>query len=332
MKIGVRKVLRWILSFGCVLVVGVVLFAMVASDGWKASAMETVWRVARPVVLVFKGRSDLALHRLPDIKFHGLVQNSRTGEGIANLPVELRWEDFSLSGRSSRTVTTDEHGRFELEGVIAGYLFVDLKKPRGYDVLDGNPVAFFSTNSSVVLPPARNSPALPFPSNDKPAVFKLQPIVTNDRVVSGFGTADSPKQPRGHAFTFTADSGPIRFRFNDPKFEGRTDGLEVIIEATREAYIDGKEGWKCRISVPDGGLVQVHDRFDFVAPETGYAEELSLSIDRNWAKLFFFGKNREGTYFRLATFLNPIRGHNALAELSVDLDGSRNLDGRHSAQ
>ncbi len=90
--------------------------------------------------------------------------------------------------------------------------------------------------------------------------------------------------------------------------------------------------WKCRISVPGGGLVERTDTFEFMAPTEGYEPAFEISMDQaadRWQKGFdgqYFAKLKNGAFarftlklttggdhfFMIESYHNPKPGHRNL--------------------
>jgi hypothetical protein len=116
---------------------------------------------------------------------------------------------------------------------------------------------------------------------------------------------------------------------------GRTNGPNRLqIEAWTQDQSKDEQGrypWRCRISIPGGGLVEREEQFAFEAPPAGYRESDEVVMEPNdtkWKKRFkkdYFAKLPDGTYarfqfeftsggehfFMVESYLNPKPGsHN----------------------
>lgn len=91
--------------------------------------------------------------------------------------------------------------------------------------------------------------------------------------------------------------------------------------------------WRCRISVPDGGLVERSGELSFDAPEVGYVP--SFEFDRHTeeqnrvpgsARKRFFVKTREGKYARIDFEMHAGGDHFFTLLSYLNPSGSRNLE------
>ncbi len=94
-----------------------------------------------------------------------------------------------------------------------------------------------------------------------------------------------------------------------------------------------KYDWKCRISVPDGGVLQSTEDLDFQAPPDGYQPayqiDMPASLENEWAnsaKRNFFLKLADGNYARMSFEMVAGGDHFFKLESYLNPSGSRNLE------
>ncbi|MDE3084494.1 MAG: hypothetical protein KGJ37_04635, partial [Verrucomicrobiota bacterium] len=110
----------------------------------------------------------------------------------------------------------------------------------------------------------------------------------------------------------------------DLKFECWTD--DTTVDAKRHY------SWRCRISVPEGGLIQRTAKLDFEAPEGGYQPSIEINMpimSEPWYPDFegeYFVKLRDGSYARAVISVATGGDHFATITSFLNPTGSRNLE------
>jgi hypothetical protein len=86
----------------------------------------------------------------------------------------------------------------------------------------------------------------------------------------------------------------------------KVDGLRVEAWTQNQSLDPEKRyNWRCRVSVPGGGLLECKEQFDFQAPTSGYKESdetVMTATDIPWKTRFtklFFAQLPSGRYARL---------------------------------
>lgn len=94
-----------------------------------------------------------------------------------------------------------------------------------------------------------------------------------------------------------------------------------------------KYDWKCRISVPGGGLRQSTEEFDFEAPLEGYEPfdeiDMPADLESGWgrrAERKYILKLGDGNYARIKFTMIAGGGHFFHLESFLNPSGSRNLE------
>lgn len=244
------------------------------------------------------------------ITFYGKVIDQH-GDPVPNARVGYSLLDkFNESGSNAHTYA-DNDGHINISGVKGAVLGVSVSKEGYYKIHNVSNQRFaygYGTDSSVK----------PAPTRDNPAVFILHKMGEMESLI----------------------------RLENPSFRLRKDGTPVIVDLatgressagqfkvqawTGERIPDGPRfyDWRCRVSVPGGGLVERRGELDFEAPVEGYREfdEIVMPKDaERWTKdvkKSYFIRLPDGRharisfsftsggyhYFRIDSYLNPKPG------------------------
>jgi hypothetical protein len=251
------------------------------------------------------------------IAFYGRAQDQH-GQPVAGAKVQYSALDKFWQPGTKYAGVTDASGYFSIAGIQGAALSVQVSK-EGYDRLYNQSDGAFSYGTT--YDPQRDRPT---PSKDNPAVFVLrkkapaEPLITVDR--------DVPV-PR--------DGAPVEVSLKTGKAVGVGQGdLKIECWTSSQAKdAQGRYEWRCRLSVPEGGLVTRKDvEHNFEAPENGYQQSVELHMpptaqawrrdhdEQYWVKL------RDGTYARMRLRLTTGGGHFASVVSYLNPSGSRNLE------
>ena len=104
------------------------------------------------------------------------------------------------------------------------------------------------------------------------------------------------------------------------------------MDSDKRPNAKGRYDWRCLISVPNGGLIERKDQFDFEAPTEGYKSSVEIVMSQtaeDWspqASREYFVKVADGRYARIK--FKMIAGGDHFLELESFLNpsGSRNLE------
>jgi hypothetical protein len=95
-----------------------------------------------------------------------------------------------------------------------------------------------------------------------------------------------------------------------------------------------KFNWRCKLTVPGGGLQVLTGEFPFLAPESGYQPSVEIdmpaSLDVGWrnkAATSYFLRLGNGDYARIEFEMIPYGEHFAMVKCYLNSTGSRNLEG-----
>lgn len=251
------------------------------------------------------------------IVFYGKVVDE-AGSPVPNAEVKLSPTDkpWSETATYYRT-TSDVQGLFSLTGAHGVDLAVWVAKEGYYSTAKSKGI-FAYGGAATTADKAR------LPTLDRPAIFVLKtmgatvPLMHLDRrsvVVPKNGTPTEIDLVSGA--TVPVGKGNLR--------------VEVWTQDdARNA--EGHYGWRCRVSVPGGGLAERRGAYDFEAPSDGYLSSVELSMTpaaptwRDDATQEYFARLADGRfmrfYFRILTggahffqieaYLNPERGNRNL--------------------
>ena len=289
------------------------------------------------MILLFSGVVYWMLHKSNVIK---LVQTVR----VFSYPIELYGKVVDVEGKPiagakvqqsftgkgcdcPEYLTTDENGAFYLSGKGSS-VFIRTSKEGYYETEQSKGTIGYTVPSD--RPPADD------PNN--PAIFVLRK----------HGEAELLVKYR-YSWGIPRDGTPVKVDLIEgkpnrySKFADDSEGAVIIRAWSPENKYDSngkpiRYGWKFEINAPNGGFVERTNRFDFIAPETGYTETLTFEMPEgskdwsewkhnvskelfarlpngNYSRLVFYyrpGKRKNGDTFRIESYTNP--------------SGSRNLE------
>lgn len=248
------------------------------------------------------------------IEFYGRVIDQE-GDPVPYANVGYTAADkFNASG-SNYTGQADAEGNFHIAGIRGAGLGVAVRKDGYYFVDETTDQSVLSSAATFAYGMGPDSYRRPAPTKDKPAVFVLHKMGETTPLVRVERSAHIPKD--GTPVTVDLRTGQLSPNGN------------FRIEAWTAAPAGGRKfTWRCRITVPDGGIVERKGQFDFEAPEDGYEESVELGMQQDakqWTsqqQRNFFMKLSDGRYARvnfrmiaggnhyfvLESFLNPKPG------------------------
>jgi hypothetical protein len=248
----------------------------------------------------------ITLAQSPLIYYGKVVDESN--QPIANVQVsytanavdESRQEVFNKG-----TVTSDERGLFKIDGINGIGLMLQISHPNYY----------------------------PYPENstgfDKRSIPRI-----------GYF---SDSEEKAELFRMHSKGHPVPLIFRSGGFHAPNDGSianfplrgNTRAEILGQLQIQGWNGlrsdtnsydWKVQLTMPEGGIVESTNYFDFVAPETGYSQNLDFQVSGSeMARKQYFLKLPSG-YIRFK--LEIIMGKDMFVsgDYYYNPDGSRNLE------
>jgi hypothetical protein len=252
---------------------------------------------------------------LTPITFYGKVvdENAQPVEGAQ---VEFDWNDLSPAGHSEVRTTSDAWGLFSLTGVQGKRLLVSVKKTGYYTWHERNQGSFeyASKSEDIYHKPDPNNPVLFYLKKKGEA----EPLVKIEKY-----------------FRIRRDGTPVSVDLLKGKEAPKGQGDLQVECWTADQHKDrfNRYNWRCRITVPNGGLIESTKEFDFEAPENGYRPsdeiEMPMSLAEKWrpeAEKRYFVKLGNGNYARIMFRMIAGGDHFFKIESFLNPSGSRNLE------
>jgi hypothetical protein len=248
------------------------------------------------------------------ISFFGKVVD-QTGTPIEAAKIYYSAADQYFGKSSKYEGISDSQGLFFIDGIKGAGVYVEVSKP-GYERIPNKSYASFGYGV-----PSGNQP----PSRADPAIFVLRKK----------GAAEPLVVVSSRQFELQKNGTPLGVNLkNGRKTVPGEQGIAV------ESWIDDdmqderhRFEWRCRISVPGGGLVERPDNLSFEAPETGYRafdETYMSQSNPKWKRAVqkdYFVKLQEGAYAHVRLELITGGKHNfCVLESFLNPSGSRNLE------
>jgi hypothetical protein len=251
------------------------------------------------------------------IEFWGKVIDQH-GNPVVGATVHYSAADKYFKDGTKYEGASDERGLFSISNIKGAGLYVRVSKD-GYYHIDDKSAHSFGYGS-----PSGEAP----PSKQQPAVFVLQKMGATEPLIKlGTGGVLVPK-----------DGTPkkLSLRRERARLSGSTSG-DLQIELWSDYQPPPPHGrvydWRCRISVPGGGLVERVGDFNFEAPTENYIDAFEYKMsatNERWQpsmKKEFFLRLADGCYGRVT--LNVISGGDVFVTLESYLNpvpGRRNLE------
>lgn len=248
------------------------------------------------------------------IEFYGKVIDDR-GAPVDGATIYYSVADQYFGDSSKYTGTSDSDGSFTISGVKGAGVYVEVSKEGYYRVTEKSYASF-----GYGVPSGRQPP-----SKDNPAIFVLRKKGIAEPLV--YVSSRQYKVPR--------DGTPFEIDLRTGRQAGAGAG-DVKVErwvSDQNKDAAGRFDWKCRISVPGGGLIEKTELFDFDAPENGYTEAVEIDMPKtlgsNWQRtkrVEYFLKLRDGPFARVVLTMHA--GHNnfLVMESFVNPSGSRHME------
>jgi hypothetical protein len=262
---------------------------------------------------------------LRSLVFHGKVVDER-GAPVADAKVSYSlMSNPDPNGSNTRgTTISGQDGRFVITSRGAG-IQVDVSKDGYYRVPRSNGVRGSSGGF-------RNYENLgdtdvPMPTEDKPAIF----------VLHGAGEAVALVHVGQHSISVPKDGTPTEIDLGTGQVVAAGKGQLRVEVWTQNQGMNPNKGehydWRCRLTIPGGGVVERKGQFDFEAPESGYRPSFETGMAKTaegWSDGFerqFFVRLADGRFARLS--LEVLTGGDHFIALESFLNptpGNRNLE------
>ena len=181
------------------------------------------------------------------ITFYGKVIDEK-GNPVTGAKATFSASDLSETGNTRYEVTSENDGRFSLEGVKGGGILIHVEK-EGYYAPIGGQYFYYSHGTKHI------------PDPNDPVVFYLHKKGEAAELVKVDKTVRIPK-----------DGTPVEISLLTGKAAPAGQGHIKVECWTMDQNKNevGRYDWRCRITVPNGGLIEPTQEFDFEAPADGY--------------------------------------------------------------
>ena len=274
-----------------------------------AATSPTVQSIERKEV-VAKVQSALAT----PITFHGTVID-QNDDPVPDATVNYGALDKFNAPGSQYHDKSDADGTFAITGIVGAALSVGVRK-EGYYMIDGKSANTFAYG--IGPDSVRREP----PTKDNPAIFVLHKM----------GVTEPLTHISSRTYRIPRNGTPIDVDLTTGQVSPQ--GQLRVQTWTEDQTKDARQyyNWRCRISVPQGGLVERKDQFDFEAPVDGYrsSDEIVMSqTAEKWqpqAQREYFVKLNEGLYGRIQMKIIAQGNHFFRLEAYLNPSGSRNLE------
>jgi hypothetical protein len=245
------------------------------------------------------------------IEFYGKVVDENSN-AVSGAQVSFHWmQSPSEDGSRSSNTESDVGGLFSLLGAAGPTLSVSISKD-GYYTSRLTPDGF------------RYDGDKPFqPSSLDPVVFHLR------KKAQGVELITSENGMRSDVWLRVPKDGtPVRVDFSQ-KQASPTGQLKI---SQNKPPFQNATNWSFSMSIPDGGLVENQDEFQFAAPESGYQPTVEYDFAKdgtNWTtqvtKQFYiaFGEPRKYGWLRIESNLAQ---ETIFLTYAINPTGSRNLE------
>jgi hypothetical protein len=246
------------------------------------------------------------------INFYGkVVDESNTPVSAAN--VHFIWTDLSPTGNSEQTAVSDQNGLFSLNSVTGKNLIVEVSKAGYYAYQPAGAAFNYAGENQNFVPDFGN-----------PVVFQLRKKGDGAELVHFKKNFPVPKG--GTPILVDLATGSIS--------ASSKDALRVECWTSDSEKKSGwKFEWKCRVSVPGGGL-QIYDEiFPFTAPKDGYVADeiidMTATDDPKWSqdvRRKFYVKVADGRFARMEFRMVAHGEHFCQIDSFFNPSGSDNLE------
>lgn len=250
------------------------------------------------------------------IAFYGKAQD-QNGNPVPGANVRYSALDKFWQPGTKYEGITDVNGFFSIAGIQGAALSVQVSKD-GYDRIYNQSDGSFSFG--VPHDPQRDRQT---PTKDAPTIFVLRKRAE----------AEPMLRISSRQFDVSRQGAPTEVNLSTGKVGPAGQG-HLKVECWAENQ--GKElyDWKCRVSVPGGGIVPRNAELDFEAPEDGYAaaDEITMTANnpqQRWsreAERQYFLKLADGRYARAKLTIYTGDRTFFVLESYLNPSGSRNLE------
>jgi hypothetical protein len=246
------------------------------------------------------------------IEFYGWVVDEDTNP-VADAQVDFDCNDTSAEGTSFYHTRSDAKGLFTIKGIQGMLLGVKVNKEGYYAYLPHGDNFYYAGRGQNFVPDATN-----------PVIFRLKKK----------GVAE-PMIRFQRSFPVPKNGSPIEVDLATGKLALSGSSAFRVECWTEDAGKKSGEhfDWKCRVSLPGGGIQPYTEQFPFLAPDGGYApsdeidmtgksvQEWQIDVQRR-----YFVRTADGKFGRVVFRMIAHGDHFCLIESYFNPSGSRNLE------
>jgi hypothetical protein len=246
------------------------------------------------------------------IEFYGKVVDEAEIP-IPGAQVTFTCNDLSTNGTSHYNTESDGQGIFSISGINGKLLTAHVFKEGYYFSRRNNDSFYYAGQNENFVPESNN-----------PVVFHLRSIGTIAPLILVAGSTLVPKDDR-----------PVGLALTKAKAVPE-ESAEFLIQCWTgdKGTLPGQKfDWRCKLTVPGGGIQEIMEEFPFQAPESGYQLSVEInmpaSLGDDWRDKIarsYFLKLGNGDYARIDFEMIPYGEHFALIKSYVNPTGSRNLE------
>ena len=246
------------------------------------------------------------------IEFYGRVLDENTNP-VAGAGIRFQWADMTENvAANTSTTESDTEGLFSLHGKLGRSLEVYVGKEGYYASHGGYKGFLYSLGNDIYSPDPQN-----------PVIFLLHKKGQGVKLITSDNGTRSDL-----AIRVPKDGTPGRVDFPQNQI-GATGQLEI---SQNKPPWQGATNWSFSLSIPDGGLIENQDEFQFQAPDTGYQPKIEYNFAKSepdWTthvtKQFYiaFGQPRKYGWLR---FESDISQETVFVTYAINPTGSQNLE------
>jgi len=195
------------------------------------------------------------------IVFYGKVVDEKS-QAVNDALIRYSTTDLSPEGRTMRETRSSSDGTFSIQHVHGKNLVVRVSKAGYYEYQDARRGFQYAGPGDHFVP-----------NKDKPEIFRLRKK-----------EKQAPLLTRQKLFTFPTDgSFHSLLLFKALRKEGNLSDADIVVSFRRDqTQPRGSQSWSLLLQVPQGGgLIESHEEFMFLAPETGYQTNVQLGASRS---------------------------------------------------
>jgi hypothetical protein len=246
--------------------------------------------------------------------FYGKVidENNHPILGVKVSYTAIGWNESGKEIRNIEAVTSDKRGVFRIDGVPGVHLFIQLSDSHYYS---------YPENSASFDKRTRPTKGY-FPDSEEHAeLFRMHSKGIPVPLVHRRGGANVPE-----------NGGSIPVIFYGQQDNQAIGTLQIEAAGnTPKNWSPTPYDWSVRLTVPNGGLVESTNQFDFVAPDSGYQPSIEIDMKKDqqgWSDTVnksYFVKLVNG-YARMNIHMRAKTPLYSSFDYYYNPDGSQNLE------